>query len=448
MNIPEFKDNEYLTRGFKILDLLFSGLEIKDQAVKIVEEMFLRPYIPSKELCEKFQIDKDDLKKVYSLIRTSREVKNLFESSPYQYLTVLLGQLLREGKRTSRILNFEKPYPLAETMELFISSKCNARCKFCYRGGKSYRKKATFSTQQYVNVINEFADMGGQVIDISGGLEPLLSPSFTGILDAGLERGLIVNLYTNGIALDDPILIERVLKINKVRVSLNAHDKKSYKETMGVDKFDLVVKNLSNLVWAKKKRKANVKIGIGFVAFKENYRNMPAAVKLAQRLGVDSIDLRSVEVTDMGDFEEKQRNELYSILEHIRQKKLSGGYAKLAVSLADTFNPVLDNGSDYLKYVNEDLINALRYYRATLTPHGEIYALNLIGQPSRQNKRYLLGTIGKNGSLSDILNSEKKIPFEAKFLLAHDISLIIALSKLQSDIEFGISLEENPFNWK
>ena len=97
-------------------------------------------------------------------------------------------------------------------------------------------------------MINEFADLYGENLDVSGGLEPLLSPSILGVLKSGLDRKLKVSLYTNGIALDTPDLLDYLLKIDKIRFSLNAYNKESYKNIVGVDKFDVVKHNLIKII--------------------------------------------------------------------------------------------------------------------------------------------------------------------------------------------------------
>jgi TDP-4-amino-4,6-dideoxy-D-glucose deaminase len=437
----------HLEKSLKIFKNAFPSPKTKNVANQILRELFLKPYMLSEELCRKFNISKEDLKRIYAVIRASREARELFEFSPYYYLTRVLENLSKDSVRTSRILNGERPFPLSETMELFISENCNAKCKFCYRNGKVYEKRKVLSTQEYVSLIDEFADFGGQNLDVSGGLEPLLSPSIIEVLKAGLSRDLKVSLYTNGIALNNPNIVDCLMKIFRVRVSLNAYDRDSYREIMGVDKFGIVTRNLRDLVRAKKASNSRVRIGTSYVVFKDNYKGILQAAKLAQKLALDFFDLRSVEVTDSGNLDKKQRKELASILKQIREESLSGAYGKLGVSVADTFNGIIDPDDDYMKYLKKDLVNALRYFRLTVTPHGRIYALNLIGQPSKEDNRYLLGKVGEHTRLPDLLLNKKTIPLVPESLLSHDITLIIALSKLESELEFGIGLKENPFNW-
>jgi TDP-4-amino-4,6-dideoxy-D-glucose deaminase len=449
MKIPAiFKDYDYLYDTLKVLDESLPNFENKDLPLQILAELFLRPYLPSRELCDKFNINKEDVRKLYSFLRSSREAADLFEFSPYHYLTWVLEHLSKDAERTSSIIRGEKPYPLSETMELFISETCNAKCKFCYREGETYDRRRALSTQEHVSLINEFADLHGKNLDVSGGLEPLLGQSILDVLQTGLRRNLKVSLYTNGIALNNPDVIDCLMRINRVRVSITAHDRKSYKEVMGVDKFDVVTDNLRNFVKAKKDSHSNVRIGTSFVVFRENYKHIFEAIELAQELGVDFFDLRSVEVTDLGDFHEEQSRELGSILKQIRQNKYSRKFDGLSVSVADTLNVIVDASDNSSKYLNKDFVNALSSFRVTVTPHGRVYALNLNGQPSKEDQRYLLGEINRHNSLSDMLTHRKPVPFDWKSLLAHDLTLMTALSKLASDMEFGISLEENPFNWK
>ena len=132
----------------------------------------------------------------------------------------------------------------------------------------------------------------------------------------------------------------------------------------------------------------------------------------------------------------------------VKQKQLLNEYGTLRISIADTFNDLIGAQGDYKKYIKKDLVNSLSHFRVTVTPHGRVYSLNVIGQPSREDERFLLGKINPNNNLSSILCNKTNGPYDENLLLAHDITMIVALSKLAADLEFGINLEENPFNWK
>ncbi|MGA3290266.1 MAG: radical SAM protein [Candidatus Bathyarchaeia archaeon] len=443
-----FGDSYYSKKLEESLEELLPSVKSNGLNIQVIKELFLKPYLPSSEICREFDLTKADLRKTYSFIRSSQKAKELSTFTPYPFLITTMERLSKNGERISRIIKGEKPIA-PETLELFISQSCNAKCKFCYRNGHSYdQEKNILSTPEYICLINEFSDMNGQNLDVSGGLEPLLSPSLLDVLKTGVKRKLKVSLYTNGIALNSTNVIAQLVKIHKVRVSLNAADRKGYIEIMGVDEFERVTENLKKLVETKRRTKSNVKVGAGFVVVQQNYKSIPEALTLAQELKLDFFDLRAVESKNVEDFNEEQRSELRSILTEVRKKKLLNEYGTLSVSIADTFNEIIFPKRDYMQYIKKDLVNALSFFRITVTHHGRVYALNLIGQPSREDKRFLLGKISLNSDLSSILSNKTDVPYDENSLLAHDITIVVALSKLISDLEFGINLVENPFNWK
>ena len=276
MKVENVLDDSYCSEKFEeSLEELRSDVKSEGLNIQLLKELFMKPYLPSSEICKEFGLTPADLKKTYSFIRSSKKTKKLSMFTTYPYLINILERLSKVDKQTLGIIRGEKPLT-PETLELFISQACNAKCKFCYRNGNSYDQKTNvLSTPEYVRMINEFADMNGQNLDVTGGLEPLLSPSLLDILKTGVKRKLTVSLYTNGIALNNARIIRQLLKINKVRVSLNAADRKSYSEIMGVDKFACVIENLKKLVEAKRKTKSSVEVGAGFVVFQQNYKSIP-----------------------------------------------------------------------------------------------------------------------------------------------------------------------------
>lgn len=438
---------ENLSQLLKVSDRLLGNRKDRDLTIRIIKELFLMPYITSKELTEKFAIGKGELIDTYSFIRTSKEIKDLFSLSSYPYLIKVLNNLIGERARTLEIINGKIPFPLTKTMELFISAACNAKCKFCYRGDGVYANQKILSSGEFIKIINEFADLKGENLDVCGGLEPLLGPAILEVLKAGLERKLKVGLFTNGIALDNSELLDYLLRIERIRVSLNAYSKENYQEIIGVDKFDKVKDNLATLMEAKKKTSSKVKIGFSFLVCKDNYTHILEVVNLAQQWKVDFLDLRTIHVTDSGVFDNAQKAELKGILKQIKAGALTEEYNGPYISIADTFNSIF-SGDEDLKRLEKEFANALINFRVTVLPSGKVYALNVIAQPSREDPRYLYGEFNGKSNLSDILKTKKDIPFEPGLLLPHDISILAALSRLKSDLEFGIKLEESPFNFR
>jgi TDP-4-amino-4,6-dideoxy-D-glucose deaminase len=422
-----------------------TSIENTSLIIAVAEEISARPFLAASELCRRFAVSKHELKAIYAAIRASPEVRKNFNSSPFFYLIKVLENLSKDRSRTLQILRAKSPQPLLETLELFISGHCNVNCTFCYRRGRDYGEQHILSSAEFVAIVNEFADLGGKIMDVSGGLEPLLSPAICDVLRTGVERGLRTNLYTIGNALHSPKFSTLLTSLSQIRVSFTAHDKTSYRRMMGVDQFDRVTANIRTLVQLKTRCHSSVRIGTSHVVTPENFRDIPKAIECAMDLGVDFFDLRSVSVSASPDYRPNQRADLREILAAVRHRQANCEYGQLKISIADAFNVIATPESDPMPNVDHDLIKMLVHYRVTVTPAGKVFPLNILGQPTHEDERFLLGKVGANRRLAAAMTGKKDIPLQPDLLLPHDKSLILALSKLKNDLAFGIGLEESPF---
>lgn len=412
--------------------------------LRVVQAMAARPYVPAAELAKEFGLDRPQMRSLYAQARVSPVAQALFAKSPFFYLTKTLHRLAKDETRTMQVLGrkpLQTPY---ETLELFISADCNVNCTFCYRRDRDYGDQRILGTSEFLAIIDEFARDGGKQMDVSGGLEPLLSPAVADVFRTGIERGLRVNLYTIGNALHNPKIADLLMQLSQIRISFTAHDRDSYVKMMGVDHFERVSTNARMLMQRKQETGAKVGIGTSYVVTPEIFRDIPKAVAFAIDLGMEFFDLRSVSVWASNDYGPEDRAELGAILDEVRRGQASGAHGKLKVSIADTFGTITNPAANALPYVNHDLVNMLVHYRITVTPAGKVFPLNILGQPTREDERFLIGRVGAEQTLAAAMRGRKPIPFEHELLLAHDKTLLIALSKLQADLDYGISLAENP----
>ncbi|MCB9877251.1 MAG: radical SAM protein [Planctomycetes bacterium] len=414
-------------------------------AQRVLDAITARPFVPSAELCEQFGVSKDQLKAIYADARLSATTQAKFARSPFFYLTKTIHRLTSDHARTMQVLRDRRPQNPFETLELFISADCNVNCTFCYRRDRDYGDQRILAASEFLAIIDEFADSKGKNMDVSGGLEPLLSPAVAEVFAKGIERGLRVNLYTIGNALHNPKIQDLLMQLSQIRISFTAHDRDSYIKMMGVDHFDRVTKNARMLMARKQETGSPVGIGTSYVVTPEIFRDIPKAVAFAQELGMHFFDLRSVSVWAADDYSPEQRAELGAILDEVREGQRSGAHGDLKISIADTFASITNPEANPLPYVNHDLVNMLVHYRLTVTPAGKVFPLNILGQPTREDERFLIGRVDSQHSIAEAMTTKKPIPFEPELLLAHDKTLLIALSKLAADLEFGIALDESPF---
>lgn len=416
----------------------------RDVAQRVIDAVAARPFLPSAEICKQFGLSRDQLKQIYAEAKRSEAAQARFARSPFFYLTKTIQRLVGE-ERTMQILRGRVPAKPYETLELFISADCNVNCSFCYRRDRDYGDQRILAASEFLAIVDEFADAGGKNMDVSGGLEPLLSPAVADVFQKGLDRGLRVNLYTIGNALHNPKIADLLMQLSQIRISFTAHDRDSYVAMMGVDHFDRVVKNARMLMQRKQETGSAVGIGTSYVVTPQVFRDVPKAVAFAQELGMQFFDLRSVSVWAADDYSPADRAELGAILDEIRHGQRTGAHGDLKISIADTFASITDPSANPLPYVVHDLVNMLVHYRITVTPAGKVFPLNILGQPTREDERFLIGRVDSQHSIASAMQMKKPIPFEPELLLAHDKTLLIALSKLQTDLEFGLALTDSPF---
>ena len=188
-------------------------------AQRVLDAITARPFVPSAELCEQFGVSKDQLKAIYADARLSATTQAKFARSPFFYLTKTIHRLTSDHARTMQVLRDRRPQNPFETLELFISADCNVNCTFCYRRDRDYGDQRILAASEFLAIIDEFADSKGKNMDVSGGLEPLLSPAVAEVFAKGIERGLRVNLYTIGNALHNPKIQDLLMQLSQIPFS-------------------------------------------------------------------------------------------------------------------------------------------------------------------------------------------------------------------------------------
>ncbi len=86
-----------------------------------------------------------------------------------------------------------------------ITGKCNYRCKHCYMSAPD-AKFGELPHETIMKMIDELAECGIMNISITGG-EPLVRSDFMEIIDALIERGILIRtIYSNGALVNEKLL--------------------------------------------------------------------------------------------------------------------------------------------------------------------------------------------------------------------------------------------------
>ena len=143
-------------------------------------------------------------------------------------------------------------------LTLEITNICNADCRFCaYRFLK--RPKQIMSNELFKHSVSQFAAAGGRILNLTPIVgDPLLDNQLIDKIRFAKHLKTIsyVSLFTNLIG-SKGFDAEDILSsgLSEINVSTCIGDKEMYRRIFGVDKYDLVMQNLDNLL------RANLRLG-------------------------------------------------------------------------------------------------------------------------------------------------------------------------------------------
>jgi MoaA/NifB/PqqE/SkfB family radical SAM enzyme len=182
-------------------------------------------------------------------------------------------------------------------VELLVSSRCNLRCIMCnvWRLAEKDQLIAheELEISEYKNLLDELSQLGTKSVCISGG-EPLLKKGVFSIIHKAKEKGLFVELITNGTLITSEIA-QRVIEsgVDLVTISIDAPRAEVHDQVRGAsgswEKSTRGLRTLSNL--RKRLNSQKPKLAVDYVVTKINCRFIPEMIDLKPRLGFDEIHL-------------------------------------------------------------------------------------------------------------------------------------------------------------
>ena len=122
------------------------------------------------------------------------------------------------------MLSIDKEKPHLKSIQFELTSRCNERCIHCYipNAKKNDGKDMTF--EQVCNIIDQFAEMGGLHITLSGG-EVFLHKDIIRILQYCREKDMEICILSNLIALKDvQIPFIKAANVSYIQASLYSMD--------------------------------------------------------------------------------------------------------------------------------------------------------------------------------------------------------------------------------
>ncbi len=152
--------------------------------------------------------------------------------------------------KTAKIVPFgegEIKYPVLS--EIALTYRCNNRCRFCY-AYSPYRESGEMTTDEVKQVIDIIVDDAHvPSLSFTGG-EPTLREDLIDLIAYGRERGLRINLITNGIRCHDKEYVKKLVDagLNSAQVSIEGPDAETHDYIVGIPgAFDKTVQGIKNL---------------------------------------------------------------------------------------------------------------------------------------------------------------------------------------------------------
>ncbi|TFG06732.1 radical SAM protein [Candidatus Thorarchaeota archaeon] len=152
--------------------------------------------------------------------------------------------------RTAKVVPFgtgEIKYPVLS--EIAVTYRCNNKCRFCY-AYSPYRESEEMTTDEIKKVMDIIADDAHvPSLSFTGG-EPTLRDDLFQLTRYGREKGLRMNLITNGRRCSDKDFVSKLVEagLNSAQVSIEGPDPETHDYIVGAPgAFEQTVKGIKNL---------------------------------------------------------------------------------------------------------------------------------------------------------------------------------------------------------
>jgi len=170
-------------------------------------------------------------------------------------------------------------------LKMECSSICNLRCTMCPLHTGLNRKQGFLKFNKFKFV---FDQINPAYLNLTGIGEPLMNNDLMKIVKYAKKKNSMVKLDTNGMLLTDKN-IKKIIetKIDIISISIDGTDKDSYESIRIGSNFEMVKKNVKNLVKYRNYKNSSVQVHMFFVLQIKNLEKLPKFIKLGEELGVD-----------------------------------------------------------------------------------------------------------------------------------------------------------------
>jgi radical SAM protein with 4Fe4S-binding SPASM domain len=206
------------------------------------------------------------------------------------------------------------------TAQIEPTSLCNLKCKMCIRE-KEGVPIGSMSFENFKMILDKLKSL--YKVGISGQGELFLNKEIFKMIDYANKKGKLVHVVSNGMLLDWEI-IQNICKVDigEIAISIDSTKKEKYEDIRKGADFNLVTKNIKNLVEELNKKKKRTIVSIATIIFKKNMDEIPDFVLLAKKLGIKKIAFQTLQTKEnyLKDYDKEMKKQIV-INEEIKLKE-------------------------------------------------------------------------------------------------------------------------------
>lgn len=178
--------------------------------------------------------------------------------------------------------------PLAILAEL--THRCPLQCPYCSNPLELERHGAELTTEEWLRVLREAAELGCMQVHFSGG-EPAVRRDLERLIAGATQAGLYTNLITSAVLLD-PLRIAGLVGAGLEHVQISFQDS----ESAGADRIGHYAGgHEKKCEVARLIREAGLPFTANFVVHRQNVHHLEAMLDLAVALGAHRVEIANVQ---------------------------------------------------------------------------------------------------------------------------------------------------------
>ncbi|WP_340818348.1 PqqD family peptide modification chaperone [Methanolobus sp. WCC4] len=325
------------------------------------------------KLCDGYRTLDEIINDISTAYRTDSD-------TAYAMSAPLLEKLTGDGVlwwRKGRLNYWKVPAPAGVLWDL--TSRCNLRCKHCVvSAGEAGRDE--LSLDECHRLIDQFAEFGiGQLI-LSGG-EPMVREDFFDIAEYATEKGLLIQVATNGTLIDESAA-QRLASIGaSTQVSFDSsepaiHD--DFRQHSG--SWLRTKKGIEHL------KKAGVPVTLAVTVTTMNIDDVPHIYEMAKDMGVQTFRILPFVPFGRGKYADELEvspARMGELTEFLHSKRDEDGLNIAPMEFECTFSPPPEQGIDNDTRIGCD--GAISY--CTVNSSGEVLPCNYFSGADAENIR-------------------------------------------------------------